>query len=74
VLYNAKTDKYVMWMSVDNKNLTLALAGIAISDYRNGPYDFIRTFHPDGNETRDQMVFQVCTSSCGQILLLVLVF
>ena len=58
VLYNSKTSKYVMWMSVDNKDYTLGLAGIAISDYRDGPYDFIRTFYPDGNETRDQMVFQ----------------
>lgn len=62
VLYNAKTGKYVMWMSVDNANRSLGLAGLAVSDYRNGPYDFIRTFYPDGNETRDQMVYQVSQS------------
>lgn len=62
VLYNNKTGKYVMWMGVDNANHSLGLAGIAISDYRNGPYDFIRSFYPDGNETRDQMVYQVGSS------------
>jgi len=59
VLFNEYTNKYIMWMSVNNENHTLGLAGIAISDYRNGPYDFIRSFFPDGNQTYDQMVFQV---------------
>jgi hypothetical protein len=43
VLYNEGTGKYVMWMGVDNANNTLGLTGVAVSDYRSGPYDFIRS-------------------------------
>jgi len=58
VLYNEKTGKYVMWMLVDNHARTLGLAGVAISDYPDGPFDFMRTLYPDGNETRDQTVWK----------------
>ena len=58
VLYNNSTKKYVMWMGLDNAARSLGLAGIAVSDYPNGPFDFVRSFYPDGNETHDQTVYQ----------------
>ena len=58
VLYNANTRKYVMWMIVDNTNRSLAMAGVATSDYASGPFTFIRSFYPDGNKTRDQALHQ----------------
>lgn len=57
VLFNNITSKYVMWMTVDNNERELGMAGVAVSDFANGPFDFVRSFYPDGNETRDQTVF-----------------
>jgi hypothetical protein len=34
------------------------MAGVATSDYPNGPFTFLRSFYPDGNRTRDQTVYQ----------------
>jgi hypothetical protein len=58
VLYNNSTGKYVMWMIVDNEARDLAMAGIAVSEYATGPFDFVRSFYPDGNHTRDQTLLQ----------------
>ncbi len=61
VLYNPNTNKYVMWMHLDDKKETVGtrgLAAVAISDYPNGPYAFVRSFRPDSNETHDMTVIQ----------------
>ena len=58
VLYNNSTKKYVMWMVLDNGIRDLGMAGVAVSDYHNGPFDFVRSFYPDGNQTRDQTLYQ----------------
>jgi hypothetical protein len=34
------------------------MAGVAVSDYYSGPFHFVRSFYPDGNQTHDQTVFQ----------------
>jgi hypothetical protein len=33
------------------------MAAIATSAWPNGPFDFRRSFYPDGNKTKDQTVF-----------------
>eukprot|EP00984_Skeletonema_dohrnii_P017050 scaffold7682_cov137-Skeletonema_dohrnii-CCMP3373.AAC.4 len=58
VLYNNSTQKYVMWMIIDNGTRELGMAGVAVSDYHSGPFEFVRSFYPDGNQTRDQTLFQ----------------
>ena len=58
VLYNNSTQKFVMWMIIDNGTRELGMAGVAVSDNHNGPFDFVRSFYPDGNQTRDQTLFQ----------------
>jgi len=58
VLYNNSTQKYVMWMIIDNGTRELGMAGVAVSDYHNGPFEFVRSFYPDGNQTREQTLFQ----------------
>ncbi|KAL7434161.1 hypothetical protein ACHAXM_003917 [Skeletonema potamos] len=58
VLYNNSTQKYVMWMIIDNGTRELGMAGVAVSDYHNGPFEFVRSFYPDGNQTRDQTLFK----------------
>lgn len=58
VLYNNVTKQYVMWMIVENGTRELGMAGVAVSDYPNGPFHFVRSLYPDGNQTRDQTLFQ----------------
>lgn len=58
VLYNKKTQNYVMWMVIENETNTLSMAGVAVSRYPNGPFEFVRSFYPDGNLTKDQTVYQ----------------
>jgi hypothetical protein len=57
VLYNNLTDSYVMWLQVDNEDHELGMAGVATSKHPNGPFELVRTFYPDGNETHDQTLF-----------------
>ena len=59
VIYNKKTEQYVMWMHLDDRNNSLRLAAVAVSDYPNGPFTFVRSFRPDKNETQDMTVMQV---------------
>lgn len=63
VLYNFKTEKYVMWMTIKNDTYPLGMAGVATSRFPNGPFDFVRSFYPDGNETKDQAVFRMADGS-----------
>jgi hypothetical protein len=58
LLYNNMTKKYVMWMVIDNGLRELGMAGVAVSDYHNGPFEFVRSLYPDGNQTHDQTLFQ----------------
>ncbi|KAL7438251.1 hypothetical protein ACHAXH_009482 [Discostella pseudostelligera] len=58
VVYNEKTHKFVMWMHVDSPDYQKANCGIAISDYPDGPFDYISSFRPDdGQMCRDLTVF-----------------
>lgn len=46
VIYNKKTDKYIMWWHQDGPtagNYSVASAGIAISDSPTGPFKYLRT-------------------------------
>lgn len=58
VLFNNRTQKYVMWMVIDDGVYDLGMAGVAVSDYPNGPFHFVRSLFPDGNRTHDQTLFQ----------------
>jgi hypothetical protein len=57
VLFNSKTKQYVMWSVMDNNARELALCAIATSPYEDGPFLFRRSFYPDGNQTRDQVIY-----------------
>lgn len=57
VLFNKPTNQYVMWAVMDNDDRKLALSAIATSPYEDGPFLFRRSFYPDGNQTRDQVIY-----------------
>ncbi len=48
VIYNQKTKKFVMWWhhDINGQGHKNAMAGIAISDKVEGPYQFVRVFRP----------------------------
>lgn len=41
----------------------LASAGVAISDSPTGPFTYLRSFRPHGQECRDMTIFKVCSLS-----------
>ncbi len=58
VIYNKKTDKYVMWMHIDTGNYGYARAGVAVSDYPTGPFEYVTSYRPRDKMSRDMTVFQ----------------
>ncbi|MBR5535974.1 MAG: family 43 glycosylhydrolase, partial [Clostridia bacterium] len=58
VMYNKKTDKYVMWMHIDNGWYGYSRAGVAVSDSPTGPFDYITSYRPGDKMSRDMTVFQ----------------
>jgi hypothetical protein len=53
VFYNAKTRKFVMYMHIDDARYALARVGIAVSDSVDGDYQYVRSFRPLDQESRD---------------------
>ena len=49
VIYNRKTDKYVMWFHLEpkGKGYSGALSGIAVSDRVAGPYTYLKAVRPN---------------------------
>ena len=49
VIYNAKTQKYVMWFHLELKGqgYYAARSGVAISDNPTGPFTFLKSFRPN---------------------------
>ncbi|HAL83056.1 MAG TPA: beta-glucanase [Mucilaginibacter sp.] len=52
VVYNKKTQKYVMWFHLEllGKGYASALGGIAISDKVNGPYSYLKSFRANAGK------------------------
>ena len=58
VIYNHKTNKWVMWSHWETGNgYGAARVCVATSDKIEGPYSLYKTFRPNGNESRDQTLF-----------------
>jgi hypothetical protein len=52
VFYNAATKKFVMYMHIDAA-YKLARVGVAVSDRVDGDYQYLKSFRPLGQESRD---------------------
>lgn len=58
VIYNAKTDKWVMWAHWENgENYNEGRVAILKADKITGPYEFVSTMRPNGHDSRDQTLF-----------------
>lgn len=58
VLYHEKTNRYVMWMHLDDANYICARAGVAVSDSPTGPFEMVREILPNRRDSRDMTLFQ----------------
>ncbi|GLU53798.1 glycosyl hydrolase family 43 [Dyadobacter frigoris] len=58
VIYNQKTKQFVMWMHVDYKDYSYAHAGVAVSDNPAGPYRYLGSVKPNGQDSRDMTIFK----------------
>ncbi|KAH9860350.1 hypothetical protein J1614_011681 [Plenodomus biglobosus] len=57
VIYNKKTNKYVMWMHIDSANYGEAKIGVATGDSVCGKYTYLRSEQPLGFQSRDSGVY-----------------
>ncbi len=58
VVFNARTKKFVMWMHIDSEDYKAARAGVAVADSPTGPFRYIESVRPEGQDSRDQTLFQ----------------
>ena len=58
VIYNPRTQTYVMWMHIDNTDYSYARAGVAISSSPTGPYRYLGSMRPCGTDSRDMTLFK----------------
>lgn len=60
IIYNQATKQYVLWFHLELKGQGYAAArvAVAVSNQITGPYQFVRSFRPNGNMSRDMTIFQ----------------
>ena len=58
VIYNASTQRYVMWLHWEGKNYAEAKAGVFSSATVEGPYTYHSAFRPNNNMSRDDTLFR----------------
>lgn len=58
VIYNSKTNQYVMWMHIDDGNYTKASVGVAVSKSPTGPFTYLYSMQPHGSDSRDMTLFK----------------
>lgn len=62
VIYNASTDKYVMWFKLKNNDIGRVM-GVAVSSSVEGPYSFVGIRHATSGDTGDMSLFQEGTNA-----------
>lgn len=57
VVYNKKTDQFVMWMHVDTADYVYGGIGVAVSKTPTGPFEFLYSTQPNKQDSRDMTIF-----------------
>ncbi|MGV8827797.1 MAG: glycoside hydrolase family 43 protein [Breznakibacter sp.] len=47
VVYNAATQKFVMWLHIDSKDYSKAASGVAVAESPVGPFTYLGSFRPN---------------------------
>jgi hypothetical protein len=58
VVFNPTTKKFVMWLHIDSEDYKAARAGVAVADQPAGPFAYLESVRPEGQDSRDQTLFQ----------------
>jgi hypothetical protein len=58
VVFNPRTQKFVMWMHIDSQDYKSARAGVAVANHPTGPFTYRGSVRPEGQDSRDQTLFQ----------------
>lgn len=58
VVYNQRTKQFVMWLHVDEVDYKHAACGVAVADRPEGPFRYLGSQRPCGEESRDMTLFQ----------------
>jgi len=58
VVYNNKTNQYVMWLHIDKSDYCYARTGVAISSSPTGPFEYRGSFQPNEHDSRDFTIFK----------------
>jgi len=67
VIYNEKTENFVMWMHLDSQNRRFAGVGIAVSKTPQGPFELLEAKRPLRVDSRD---FTIYKDQRGEVWLL----
>ncbi|KAI6360929.1 hypothetical protein MCOR25_006579 [Pyricularia grisea] len=58
VIFNERTQKYVLWMHIDSSDYKDAKAGVAVGDSVCGKYTYLGSARPLGFQSRDSGLFK----------------
>ncbi len=58
VIYNKRTKQFVMWVHIDKEDYSYAHIGVAVSNSPAGPYKYLQSVQPNGQQSRDMTVFK----------------
>jgi hypothetical protein len=58
VVFNPRTKQFVMWLHIDSEDYKAARAGVATADRPTGPFTYLGSVRPEGQDSRDQTLFQ----------------
>ncbi|VBB44785.1 Glycosyl hydrolase family 2 (fragment) [uncultured Paludibacter sp.] len=58
VIFNERTNKFVMWMHIESPDYEKAHAGVAVSDSPTGIFKYLGSKRPNGMDSRDQTIFK----------------
>lgn len=57
VVFNARTREFVMWTHIDTIFYKTARTGVAVANTPTGPFRYIESVKPEGQDSRDQTLF-----------------
>jgi len=58
LLYNQRTQQYVLYFHLDSLRFKLGMVGVCVSSAVAGPYRFVAGYQPDGQRSLDFNLFQ----------------
>jgi len=57
VIFNTKNSEYVLWFHSDNSDYGAAMVGVATASTPCGPYTYLGSWKPLGDDSRDESIF-----------------